>query len=89
MMDLYLEVVTPEEILFDGPVGLVDVPGASGRFSVLRDHGPIISTLTRGTVRVISKEGVEKHFRCREGVVECVNNHMTILMDHIPHEVDL
>ncbi len=88
MMDLYLEVITPEKILFDGPVGMVDVPGAAGRFTVLRDHGPIISTLIAGVIRIIGKDGVERRYRCREGVVECFDNHMTILMDHPPKEGD-
>jgi F-type H+-transporting ATPase subunit epsilon len=84
MMDLYLEVVTPEEILFEGPVGMVEVPGAAGRFTILRDHHPIISTLTNGRIRIIGKDGVERFFPCRQGVVECHENHMTILMDHPP-----
>lgn len=89
MMDLYLEVVTPEEILFNGTIGLVDVPGSAGRFTVLRDHGPIMSTLTAGVIRVISKEGTEHHFKCREGFLECYNNHVTILMDHPIKDADL
>ncbi|TCO10926.1 ATP synthase F1 subunit epsilon [Natronoflexus pectinivorans] len=82
MTDLYLEVVTPEKILFEGPVGMVEVPGELGRFTVLRDHGPIISTLTQGRIRIIGKDGVERHFLCRKGVVECKENRMTVLMDH-------
>jgi F-type H+-transporting ATPase subunit epsilon len=81
MMDLFLEVVTPEEILFEGPVGMVEVPGSTGRFTVLRDHAPIISTLIEGRIRVIGKDGVERFFICRKGVVECKDNHMTVLMD--------
>jgi F-type H+-transporting ATPase subunit epsilon len=88
MMDLYCEVVTPEKILFDGPVGMVDLPGASGRFTILRDHAPIISTLTKGNIRIIGKDGVERHFPCLQGVAECIDNHLTILMSHPPKEDD-
>lgn len=87
MRDLYLELVTPEEILFKGPVGMVEVPGTGGRFTVLRDHAPIISTLIEGRIRVIGKDGVERFFQCRKGVVECKDNHMTVLMDHPPKPV--
>ncbi|WP_234408357.1 hypothetical protein [Marinilabilia salmonicolor] len=38
MEDLYLEIITPEKILYDGHVGMVEVPGAAGRFVLLRDH---------------------------------------------------
>lgn len=82
MDDLYLEIITPEDILYEGPVGLVEVPGAAGRFVLLRDHAPVISTLTRGDIRVIAKQGFEHHFYCKEGVVECHDNHMIILMNH-------
>ncbi len=81
MMDLYLEVVTPKEILFEGPAGMVEVPGALGRFVVLRDHGPIISTLVSGKVRVIGKDGVERNFECNSGIAECRDNKMTVLID--------
>jgi F-type H+-transporting ATPase subunit epsilon len=86
MEDLHLEIITPEKILFDGPVGLVEVPGSSGRFVLLRDHAPIISTLVKGEVRVIGKDGYDHHFGCREGVLECHDNHTVILMTQIVDE---
>ncbi len=91
MEDLYLEIVTPEKILYDGPVGLVEVPGADGRFVLLRDHAPIISTLVRGDIRVIGKDGYDHKFHCKQGVLECHDNHAVILMDEIPdqNEADL
>ena len=89
MDDLYLEIITPEEILYDAPVGLVDVPGAGGRFVLLRDHGSIISTLQKGRIRVIGKNGVEEHFACREGVLECHDNHIVILMSHVKDQVSM
>ncbi len=79
--DLFLEIVTPDEILYEAPVGLVEVPGANGRFVLLRDHAAIVSTLTKGEIRVIGKTGVEEHFKCYEGVLECHDNHVTILME--------
>jgi F-type H+-transporting ATPase subunit epsilon len=81
MNDLHLEIVTPNEILFEGPIGLVDIPGATGRFTLLRGHGPIISNLVTGTVRVISRVGIEHLFTCKGGVVECLNDKVVILMD--------
>ncbi|MFO8001899.1 MAG: F0F1 ATP synthase subunit epsilon [Marinilabilia sp.] len=82
MDDLYLEIITPEDILYEGPVGLVEAPGSSGRFVLLRDHAPIISTLEKGDIRVIGKHGHEQHFLCKEGVLECHDNRLVILMNH-------
>ena len=82
--DLYLEVVTPENILFSGSIELVDLPGKAGRFTMLRDHGNIISTLTKGNIRVVGKDSEERKFECSGGVVECIDNKVVILIDNHP-----
>ena len=82
--DLYLELVTPENILYSGSVGLIDLPGMTCRFTMLRDHGNIISTLTSGNIRIVGKDNVEQNFDCSGGVVECIDNKVTILIDNYP-----
>ncbi len=79
--DLFLEVVTPEQIVFEGSVGMVEVPGTNGRFTVLRDHAPIIASLTDGRIRVIGKDGLERLFDCSGGILDCKENHVIILVD--------
>ena len=81
--DLYLEIITPEGVLYSGSVGLIDLPGASGRFMILREHGSIISTLKEGFVRIIGKDSVERSFDCTGGVVECLDNNVTVLIDEL------
>ena len=49
---MYLEVITPEEVLFKGQVSSVTLPGKDGLFQILKDHAPIISSLAAGTVRI-------------------------------------
>ncbi|MBS2096808.1 F0F1 ATP synthase subunit epsilon [Carboxylicivirga linearis] len=80
MDDLHCEIITPLQVVYDAPVGLVQVPGEKGLFTVLKNHAPIISVLTEGSIRVIGKNGHEKHFDCKSGVVECKNNKMVILI---------
>ncbi|HHU00854.1 MAG TPA: ATP synthase F1 subunit epsilon [Bacteroidales bacterium] len=79
--DLFLEVVTPEQIVFEGPVGMVEVPGSNGRFTLLKDHAPIIASLTNGRIRVIGKDGLERLFECSGGILDCKENHVIILVD--------
>lgn len=79
-MDLHCEIVTPLKIIYDAPVGLVQVPGEKGEFTVLKNHAPIVSVLTKGKIRVIGKNGHEKFFDCNSGVVECKNNKLVILI---------
>lgn len=47
---LKLKIVSPERIEFEGEVEQVVVPGTLGRFEVLTNHAPIISSLETGVV---------------------------------------
>jgi F-type H+-transporting ATPase subunit epsilon len=54
---LELRIVSPEKVEFDGAVESVLVPGTMGQFEILNDHAPIISTLQKGDVEYVTKEG--------------------------------
>ncbi|WP_075603313.1 ATP synthase F1 subunit epsilon [Saccharicrinis aurantiacus] len=82
-MDLNLEIITPEKIIYSNDVGLVQLPGINGSFTVLKNHAPIVSNLEKGTIRVIGKNGKEHFFECTSGIFECRNNKATIIMDAI------
>ena len=49
---MLLEIITPENKLFEGEVTSVKFPGTDGEFGVLNNHAPIISTLTKGSIAV-------------------------------------
>ncbi len=49
---MFLEIVTPEAILFSSEVDSVTVPGTDGEFQMLNNHAPIVSILNKGTVKV-------------------------------------
>lgn len=80
--DLQLEIVTPDKVLYQDTIGLVEVPGKKGRFTVLRGHAPIISVLVKGTIRVQSKTGTEYNFDCTTGYIECSDNRVIILLNN-------
>lgn len=82
-MDLNLEIITPEKIIYSNDVGLVQLPGINGSFTVLKNHAAIVSNLDKGTIRVIGKNGEEHAFDCTGGVFECKDNKATILMGAI------
>lgn len=52
-----LEIITPEKKMFEGEVEAVQFPGENGLFQVLKDHAPIISALSEGTIKVDLDEG--------------------------------
>jgi F-type H+-transporting ATPase subunit epsilon len=74
-----LEIITPEKRLFDGNVKLVQVPGAKGSFEVLKNHAPIISTLTNGTIKVITEQDIDEFIEIKSGIIEVKANLITIL----------
>ena len=79
-MDLNLEIITPEKILYSADVGLIQLPGIKGSFTVLKNHAAIVSKLVKGKIRVIGKDGKESFFECSNGVFECKNNKATVLL---------
>lgn len=74
-----LEIITPEKRLFDGKVKLIKVPGASGSFEILKNHAPIISTLTKGTIKVITETDQQELIDIDSGIVEVKANTISIL----------
>ncbi len=78
---MHLKIITPEEILFDGKVSLVQVPGKKGRFAVLKNHAPIISTLTEGVVKIKDEQGEEDFYDIPGGVLQMKNNEIIVLTE--------
>jgi len=74
-----LEIITPEKKLFDGQVKLVQVPGTSGSFEVMKNHAPIISTLSRGTIKVITETDQQHLIDIVSGIIEVKANNISIL----------
>ena len=49
---MFLEIVTPEAVLFSSDVDSITVPGIDGEFQLLNNHAPIVSILDGGTVKM-------------------------------------
>jgi F-type H+-transporting ATPase subunit epsilon len=49
---MFLEIVTPEAILFSSEVEGISVPGINGEFQMLNNHAPIVSVLKAGEVKI-------------------------------------
>jgi F-type H+-transporting ATPase subunit epsilon len=78
-----LEILTPDTTVFEGLVTSVTVPGTLGSFEVLKDHAPIISTLEDGKVIVRDGSKPEEVFIIKGGVVEVLNNKITVLAEGV------
>ncbi|MCB0397938.1 MAG: ATP synthase F1 subunit epsilon [Flavobacteriales bacterium] len=76
-----LQIVTPDANLYSGEASMVEVPGTNGKFQVLNNHAPIISTLTKGQVRIKGADNKEQSFAIDGGVIEVLNNKVTVLAE--------
>ena len=77
-----LEILTPDKKVFEGEASSVTLPGTLGSFEILNHHAPIISTLQDGKL-VVRGNGKEETFLIQGGVVEALNNVVTVLAEGI------
>ncbi|MFD2161051.1 ATP synthase F1 subunit epsilon [Paradesertivirga mongoliensis] len=78
-----LEILTPDKKVYEGEVTSVTVPGTAGSFEILSNHAPIISTLEDGRVTVRAGGKGEQRFEIKGGVVEVINNKITLLAEGV------
>ena len=78
-----LEILKPDTTVYNGEVISVTVPGVAGSFEVLNNHAPIISPLENGTVVVRGKGKEVENFVINGGVIEVLNNKITVLAEGI------
>jgi len=76
-----LQIITPERILFSGPVAMVTAPGADGEFGVLPGHMRLISTLLAGEVVVDLPDKTQQRITIQSGVAEVTPESCTLLVE--------
>ena len=79
-MSFQLSLVSPEKLLFAGPVDQVDLPGVEGDFGVLAGHAPVVAMLRPGIVVAIAG-GARERFVILGGLAEFSNEVLTVLSD--------
>ena len=77
---LNLKIVSPEKVEYDGAAERILVPGTMGQFEILNDHAPIISTLQKGTVEYVNKEG-KTSLEIQGGFVEVQKNQVSLCVE--------
>jgi len=79
---MFLEIITPDKKVFAGEVTAVTVPGIKGSMQILKNHAPIISTLSNGKLKIKSATET-KSFDVKGGVVEVQNDKVVVLAEAI------
>lgn len=80
---MQLEIITPDQKVFNGDVKLVKVPGSKGSFEILKNHAPIISTLESGEIKIIDMQDKTTFYEISGGVIEVKQNNIIILAESV------
>lgn len=74
---MVLEIISSEQILFQGEVESVTLPGALGSFTVLENHASLVSTLDAGTIEYVTA-GERYSVPVGGGFVDVDNNRVAV-----------
>jgi F-type H+-transporting ATPase subunit epsilon len=78
---MYLEIITPEKMLFAGDISLIKLPGITGSFEIMENHASIISTLGQGKIKVKESNGIISYYEIKGGLVESSDNEVKVLVE--------
>lgn len=76
-----LEILTPEQKLFNGTVYGVQLPGVTGLFEVLEKHAPMVCALKKGNLKILKSKSEFENYAIEGGFVEVLNNKTTVLIE--------
>jgi F-type H+-transporting ATPase subunit epsilon len=78
--EILLEIVSPDKTLVHRMVGSVSLPGTAGRFEILKNHAPIISSLSSGEIKFVSGHN-ENKIAIKSGFVEVNENKVSVCVE--------
>ena len=77
---LTLKIVSPERVIYEGPIERIKVPGTAGSFEILDNHAPIISSLEVGAVEYVTNGSVVS-LEINGGFVEARKNEVNLCVE--------
>lgn len=75
-----LKIISAEEIVFEGEVNAVTLPGALGEFTVLRNHASLVSTLVAGNISFTESDGKIESREINGGLADVDNNVVSVCL---------
>lgn len=86
---LYVEIVAPDNRVFQGEAESLRAPGLEGSFQVLYNHAPMIAAIDVGPLIVVDSRGERITFATSGGFVEVLNNTVTVLAETVEPSSDI
>ncbi len=75
-----LKIISSEDIVFQGEVTMVNLPGTNGSFAVLNHHASLVSTLTAGNIVYTVEGGDSVTLPISGGLVDVDNNVVSVCL---------
>lgn len=77
---MHLVIAKVDQTLFSGDAQSLTVPAAGGEMTVLGEHMPLVTNLTRGTIVVREQNGNMQQFPIEGGVLEVRSDGATVVL---------
>ena len=75
-----LKIISAQEIVFEGEVKAVTLPGALGSFTVLNNHASLVSTLVAGDITYTAADGTLQTQTITGGLADVDNNVVSVCL---------
>src|SRR5690606_33132110 len=81
MVTFNFELVSPERVIFSGPVDAVILPATEGEMTVLAGHAPVMTTLKTGFLVIVDTPGNGRRVLVRGGFADIGPSGLTVLAE--------
>ena len=82
-MSFNLEIISPQQTVFNDEIDLCILPGIEGDFGILKNHMPFLTTLRIGVAYIFKNKKIIETFLVNGGIVEVSKNKCTLLSEDI------
>lgn len=73
-----LKIISSTEVVYEGEVQMVSLPGVKGRFTVLNNHASLVSSLTKGSILYRGTDGAEGEYGVNGGIADVDRNVVSV-----------
>ena len=82
-MSFNLEIISPQQTIFNDEIDLCILPGIEGDFGILKNHMPFLTTLRIGIGYIYKNKKIVETFLINGGIVEVSKDKCTLLSEDI------
>jgi len=82
-MSFSLEIISPQQTIFNDDIDFCILPGVEGDFGILKNHMPFLTTLRIGVAYIYKNKKIIETFLVNGGIVEVSEDKCTLLSEDI------